>query len=107
MLWVELDPAEIPGAVGTFAPAKPTLELSLLPNPAAETTVLSVTLTDGSNVTVEIFDMMGSRVYQNNLPTTSGQQTLAIPVKQLIAGTYWVRVTDGKNYGITKLLVTK
>lgn len=105
--WIEVDPMDVPVKVLETPKPDHTMQLTLSPNPATSQTILTASFNGGRVAKIEIFDMMGSRVYQNNLPTTSGQQTLAIPVKQLIAGTYWVRVTDGKNYGITKLLVTK
>lgn len=107
LLWIEVDPTAIPGTSGTIAPAKPTLALNLTPNPAAETSILSATLSGSGDVLVEIFDLMGRRVYQNNLPALEGRQSLALPLQNLSVGTYSVRVTDGNQFGITKLVVAK
>jgi hypothetical protein len=56
---------------------------------------------------VEVIDLMGRRVYQSNTRAAAGRQVLSLPVQNLLAGTYWVRVTEGDQFGITKLVVTK
>lgn len=109
LLWIEVNPLLIPGTSGTFSPGTPnaSLALNIFPNPAAETATLSAMLSGTGDVTVEIFDLMGSRVFQSTAPSVEGRQSLALPVQNFIAGTYTVRVTEGKAFGITKLVVAK
>jgi len=107
LLWVEIDPDDIPGVSGTFTPPKPTLGLSLSPNPTAINPVLTATLTGTGDVVVEIFDLVGNRVFQQSVPSVAGRQSVSLPVHNLLSGSYWVRVTEGKQFGITKLVVAK
>lgn len=108
LLWVEVDPLAIPGT-GTFTPPTPNLNLalSITPNPASTNALLSATLSGTGDVLVEIFDLMGSRVFQSNMSAAEGRQSLSLPVQNFLAGAYWVRVTEGKQFGITKLVVAK
>lgn len=109
LLWVEVDPQNIPGTSGTFTPAKPSpaLALSLSPNPASVNATLSANLSGSGDVLVEVIDFMGRTVFQNNLPSAEGRQSIVVPVQNLLAGTYSVRLTEGKQFGIAKLVVSK
>ncbi len=109
LLWVEVDPSKIPGTIGTFTPPTPelSLDLNLTPNPAVNMTQLSATLSGNGAVTVEIFDLLGTRVFQNNLNPLAGRQTMTLPVQNLNNGTYLVRVVNGTQFGVTKLVIAK
>lgn len=108
LLWVEVDPTAIPGTSSVFTPdANPTLDLALTPNPASSQTLLTATLSGKGDVTVEVFDMMGKRVYQNNMPSVEGRQQLVLPAQQWVNGAYWVRLSEGNQFGITRLVVAK
>jgi hypothetical protein len=105
MMWIEVDPADIP--VSAFEPPKadPVFELALAPNPVASTAQLSATFEGGSPVLVEIFDLMGNVVQQQCFSQNgAGRQTLTLPVQNLPAGTYMVRVSEGGRFGVAKLL---
>jgi len=108
LLWIELNPVEIEDAiVSTYVPPTPSLALQLSPNPASDNALLSATLLGEGDAMVEIFDLMGRRVFQQSAPALAGRQTMVLPLQQLNAGNYWVRLTEGKQFGITKLLVAK
>ena len=70
-------------------------------------TQLSATLSGNGAVTVEIFDLLGTRVFQNNLNPLAGRQTMTLPVQNLNNGTYLVRVVNGTQFGVTKLVIAK
>ena len=107
LLWLEVDPALIPGVSGTKTPATPSIALNLTPNPTSGTTTLFAQLSGAGEVQVEIFDLMGRRVFQNVFPAEQNGQALTLPVQNLRSGTYSVRVIDGNQFGITKLVVAK
>lgn len=109
LLWVEANPNDIPASVGTFTPpsANLNLALSLSPNPANNFTQLSATLSGKGDVTVEIFDAMGNQVFRNQMAVMAGRQTLSIPVQTLGNGVYAVRLTEGNQFGIIKLMVAR
>lgn len=108
MIWVAVDKDSIPQAlVGTFEPAKadPAFALRISPNPASTTAYLSAQLTGTASTRVEMFDLLGRPVQQMELGTVSGVQSIPLSLQNLPAGTYWVRVTEGGRFGVTKLLV--
>lgn len=105
--WFEVPTDDIPAFVGAFNPpgADPAFDLSLSPNPASSSVQLSATFDGSTPALVEVFDLMGNLVQQYRLPQNgTGRQTLTLPVQQLHAGTYAVRVTQGGRFGIAKLL---
>ncbi len=108
IVFVAVDKDSIPDAlVGTFEPAKADagFDLRLSPNPASGTTVLSAQLSGTSSARVEVFDLLGRPVQQLALGMLSGRQSVNLSLQPLPAGTYWVRVTEGARFGITKLQV--
>lgn len=106
LLWIELDKSEIP-TTNTFSPITPSLEVRISPNPASEQAFLTANVEANTDVLVEIFDLMGQRVFQNKLSPQEGTNTLTLPAKNLPNGTYWVRVTQGRQFGITKWVIAK
>jgi hypothetical protein len=107
LLWVEVDPSDIPGTSGTFTPKNPELVLSITPNPASSNALVTANFSGNEDVLVEVVDLMGRCVFHSNMKAATGRQVLAIPVQNLLAGNYWVRVTEGSQFGITKLVVAK
>jgi hypothetical protein len=107
MLWLDVPKPLILGIVGTKAPAQPSIEMGISPNPSSNVAQMWATLTGGGDVLVEVFDMMGKRVYQNNLPAAEGRQVLNLPVQQIANGAYWVRIVQGQQFGVTKWVVAK
>ena len=105
MMWVEVAPTDIPtGILETPKPA-PAFALGISPNPATSAVQLSATLSGEGVVLIEIFDLLGKRVLQNRMPNTgAGDQILNLPLQNLQAGIYQVRVTEGNRFGIAKLL---
>lgn len=105
MMWVEVDPADIPVGVLEAPKADPAFDISIAPNPAVSVAQLTVTLSGDGAALVEVFDLLGKRVLQNRVPNTgAGAQTLNLPVQHLQTGIYHVRVTEGSRFGIAKLL---
>ncbi len=110
MTFVSIDKQDIAQAVvGTFEQPKadPTFVLHLLPNPATTTARLSVQLTGTAPARVEVFDLLGRSVQAIDLGTVAGRQSVELGVQRLAAGVYWVRVTEGARFGVTKLVVER
>lgn len=110
MMWVAVEKDSIAQAlVGTFeAPqADPTFAMRLAPNPATTTARLSLQLAGTAPARVEVFDVLGRPVQRLELGTVTGQRAVDLSAAQLAAGTYWVRVTEGARFGVTKLVVER
>ncbi len=105
--FIEVPLDSIPAFVGVFNPPAPdaSFDLQLAPNPAATVTQLSATLTGNEPALVEIIDLNGRLARQFRLPVNgSGRQILSLPVQNLAAGVYSVRVSQSGRFGVTKLL---
>jgi hypothetical protein len=105
IMWVEVEPADIP--VSIFNPPSPDLSFDLLisPNPAASVAQLTANFEGSAPALIEVFDLMGNLVQQYRLPQNgTGRQTMTLPVQNLQTGTYMIRVTQGGRFGIAKLL---
>lgn len=104
--WVEIDNDSVPAYVGSFEPAKPdaTFDISLSPNPVSSVTQLSATLQGTDNASIEVFDAFGRLVYNQRLSTQSGRQTFLLPLQHLTTGAYIVRVQEGNNFAMVRMI---
>ena len=77
----------------------------MFPNPANENTNLVFSLTEDHNVTVDIFNMLGEKVYAANQGKMSaGQHTIVVNSANLTPGVYTVKLTTD-NATTSKVLV--
>lgn len=76
------------------------------PNPAFDRLYLDLTITSETNVTIEIFDIIGRKVWQENLGNlTLGKQYHSINVSELATGTYEVQIISKKGISNFKVQV--
>ncbi|MDX1478547.1 MAG: T9SS type A sorting domain-containing protein [Saprospiraceae bacterium] len=71
--------------------------VALYPNPAAESTMLNVSLTESSQVVVEVFNLVGEKVMEVGQYAPGLQASIPLRVRDLQDGVYLVRVTDGQS----------
>lgn len=95
-----------PPVNSVFSPkgADPAFALKVSPNPASASAVLSASLRGDGPARAEVFDLLGNRVQELRFGFGEGRQSLSLPVSQLPAGTYFVRVTEGQRFGIEKFV---
>jgi hypothetical protein len=75
----------------------------IYPNPAKENAILNYNLSGNQNLTCEVYDMLGKRVYSES---ATGQGAIEIPVRKLPQGTYFCRlILDGELVETQKLMV--
>src|SRR5690606_8591974 len=58
MMWVEVEPADIPVGVLEAPKPDPAFDISIAPNPAVSVAQLTVTLSGEGNALVEVFDLL-------------------------------------------------
>jgi hypothetical protein len=78
------------------------------PNPVTTTSRIPFSLTEVSNISLDLFDASGNHV--TNIVTARyvpGNYTAALPVADLANGTYLVRLTAGENVYTMKVNVAK
>jgi uncharacterized delta-60 repeat protein len=74
--------------------------VSLFPNPA--NTTIQLKLSQNENGTVELWNVMGERVYTENISNESKKE---IDIKNISNGIYFVKVFDGEKSYCKKLII--
>lgn len=72
--------------------------IRLYPNPAHTMVNVSYALTQQSDVSINIINILGQKVHESNYPAvSSGAQVSTLPVENLTPGTYFVVIKIGDN----------
>lgn len=75
--------------------------LNVYPNPAKNTLNLALNGTQPTTLTVEIIDLLGSIIYQEQIHLNPGHNHKVLDISQLTPSTYFVKLTDqGKTASI-------
>lgn len=82
-------------------------ELNVFPNPAQTETNVQFNVNYASNVSIEVVNMLGQKVYTNNMGTLSGFQTLNIGTADLEGGTYLININVGGDIISERLTVVR
>lgn len=80
---------------------KETLDFSVIPNP--NNGEFAISYKSDSEKTVTVYDAMGKLV----LDQKTGESILNIKLPFSAKGIYFVKVSDGKNYGVKKIIVNE
>jgi hypothetical protein len=77
------------------------------PNPFSKATSIDVTLKEAGDVTVEVYNLLGSKMLSNNYEKmNSGTHTLTIDGSKLSSGVYFYTVKSG-SYTISKKMIVE
>ncbi|WP_052599672.1 PKD domain-containing protein [Aureispira sp. CCB-QB1] len=68
--------------------------INLFPNPANSVVHLAISTEEAIDGTISILDLTGKVAYMNNLNVGAGQEQVSLPIEQLPAGVYVVRITS-------------
>ena len=81
---------------------------SLYPNPANSNINIAYQLESEQNVTVELFNMLGEKVYDDNEGLSSaGQHSMVLNTEQFEPGIYFVRLTTDNATSLKKLVIQR
>ncbi len=91
-------------------PEKPVLSfssLNLFPNPAVNSSTISLTLINPSEVTIELFDYVGQKVTTvlANEKLSQGENKINFSTQDIANGFYFIKVSDGSGYKILRFSV--
>jgi hypothetical protein len=95
---------------GTVAPAgNVKLDINVYPNPTIGK--FTVELAKGYNTersfNIEMFNLLGQKVYSKKSNFTDGKEEVMVEAKSLAAGAYIVRVKEGENIAIKRVVLNK
>ncbi len=74
------------------------------PSPAGEVK-LNITSTKAVDLSVNLYSLLGEKVFSKKLGIVNGISSVEISVATLTAGAYFVELSDGKNKEVRKLIV--
>ena len=85
------------------------MDLTLINNPVVDgqESFLQFASAQNGEANISIVSQLGVRVHNFTVKTTTGQNRIALPVQDLKAGIYIVRLTQGTNAASKKLVVSK
>ena len=82
------------------------VQLNIYPNPVRNIAQMNITLTEGANVSYQIYDLSGRMVANSELGFYGqGEHTMTFKAENLASGTYIIRVMAGNKAETAKFLV--
>ncbi|MFZ1615771.1 MAG: T9SS type A sorting domain-containing protein, partial [Flavobacteriales bacterium] len=84
---------------------KVTREFSLYPNPTAGDVLLEYTSEGDGQVEIAVMDAVGKTVYNNSTLVAAGDNSIELALPELPNGLYLLRVVDGENSMVQRLVV--
>lgn len=78
---------------------------SMFPNPATNSTTISVTTSKSENVTLTVYDFAGNKIATRDLGVVSGNNSATFSTASLAKGIYAVELTVGNKTEVKKLVV--
>jgi hypothetical protein len=89
----------------TDVSANGVMPFSALGIASSSTVNLQATTAEAGNYTLNIYDMTGRNISNENLQLNEGTQTITVSNKHLAAGMYIAKLNNGKSQGIAKVIV--
>jgi PKD repeat protein len=77
----------------------------VFPNPVKEDAQITVSLTNASDLVVELYNMTGQLVYTKTKALNAGESIVLIPASQLMDGIYMLKITTREGMMLTRKLV--
>ncbi len=78
---------------------------SFVPNPAKESTLLSIRLDEAADVSIHLFDASGRQVTEIKQALSAGNNQLTLPLTDLPAGTYLAQIVTANKAFTQRLIV--
>jgi len=84
------------------------LQSAVIPNPAAEQAMLSVSTSKEMEADINIVNLQGAVVWKKAaVSLKTGANLMALPVENLTGGVYFVRISTAEFQGVEKLILVK
>ena len=100
--------APVAGTVTGIAEIASGSAFSIYPNPANRSINIAYKLDREQNVSIELFNALGEKVYNINQGLTSyGQHSMLLNVQQFEAGVYFIRFTSDDATTVRQLVIQK
>jgi hypothetical protein len=83
--------------------------ISIVPNPTGDVTTITISLTNSSNITLAVFDMLGNKIHEftNNEYTQAGRHRFTFNATGIPNGMYYVNLTSPAGVLTEPLIIAK
>ena len=78
--------------------------LKLYPNPTDTSVYIYLNLNKSSAINIEVFDLLGQSIFRNTNTFNSGSQKIEVPMENLKAGTYFVKIKVDDSAYIKRII---
>lgn len=95
-----------PESISSVKDNNTSLGLNVYPNPATSDIQLTVNSTT-NNLTVEVYNMIGVKVLSHGINSVIGSGTYSLDVSDLNSGMYILKVIDGQNITLDKIIINR
>ena len=72
-------------------------EIKVFPNPTDKELSLEFQLNSSQNIDYEVFDILGKKIIYNSIQAAAGNNLLIIPTKDLLEGSYFIKLHFGSE----------
>jgi hypothetical protein len=105
-LYVYQSASIVPSVVSGIAEVSEEQNINIYPNPANGKVNVAFSLKELQNLTIEVFNVVGQKVYENCFGKLSaGQHNIAIDTKNFVSGLYLVKLTTTTGSVTKKIAV--
>jgi hypothetical protein len=80
---------------------------SLFPNPATDQFTISYNATMNSQITIEVYDLLGRKVFESNNSVVNGSNSINVNCENFATGVYTVKVSNSTENNIKTLHLVK
>jgi hypothetical protein len=81
--------------------------IHIYPNPVTDMLNISITTSTAEKYNYSVFDISGKLIINRYFDATEGTQTIKLPLNNIAAGTYLVKVSDAKGNIVAKQNILK
>lgn len=106
IVYLEIDTLGLFDIISAINETKNTYQFGVYPNPANESTTIDIDLSDNTELSISVIDLLGRVVVENfHVGLNKGRHQLHLNVKEFDAGIYYINATIHGQVFTQKLIV--
>jgi len=98
-------PFDVPPFVALIESPNP--EIQLFPNPASDILNVELSLTSSAEATLQVYNISGQKVLGRRIFAKTDQNAIALDIRTLTTGLYFMEIDNGTTIQKRKFLVSK
>lgn len=97
----------IPGLQSNITNSEALQSWSVFPNPSSAKVVVNYSIQDAAIINIEVFDLVGNRLYVNVIEVEPGDHSTIINSNKLSNGLYYLKISTSNQSVSQKLVIVK